>query len=76
LPASWLAFVEKLLPPIGFSDHKSYWDQGYKAVMITDTSYNRNKNYHVGGDDPEKLDYVRMAEVPKGVMNYLKNIIK
>jgi hypothetical protein len=44
--------------------------------MITDTSYNRNKNYHVGGDDPEKLDYKRMAEVPKGVMNYLKNIIK
>lgn len=76
LPASWLAFIEKLLPPIGFSDHKSYWDQGYKAVMITDTSYNRNKNYHVGGDDPEKLDYKKMAEVPKGVMTYLKNIIK
>ena len=72
LPAEWLAFSEKLLPELGLSDHKPYWDQGIRAVMVTDTSFNRNKHYHVGGDDPEKLDYEKMAEVIKGIYAYMK----
>ena len=72
MPAEWLAFSEKLLPELGLSDHKPYWDQGIRAVMVTDTSFNRNKHYHVGGDDPEKLDYEKMAEVIKGIFAYMK----
>lgn len=52
---------------IDFSDHRSYWEEGYEAVMITDTAFYRNKNYHTVKDTPDTLDYSRMAMVVKGV---------
>lgn len=56
----------KFIPGIDFSDHRSYWNFGYEAVMITNTAFYRNKNYHQPGDVPASLDYGRMAEVIKG----------
>lgn len=55
-----------LLPGIDFSDHLNYWKYKYPAVMITDTSFYRNANYHKPTDTPDTLDYVRMTEVIKG----------
>lgn len=55
------------LPGIDFSDHQNYWKQGYKAVMIGDTAFFRNKNYHEKTDTIETLDFDKMAEVVKGV---------
>lgn len=52
---------------IDFSDHRSYWDRGYTAVMITDTAFYRNPNYHTSNDTPDTLDYQRMAMVVQGV---------
>lgn len=52
---------------IDFSDHQNYWEEGWDAVMITDTAFFRNKNYHQPTDTPDTLDYGRMAEVVKGV---------
>jgi hypothetical protein len=52
---------------IDFSDHRSYWLHDYPAVMITDTSFYRNNNYHTENDLPETLDYTRMADVINGV---------
>jgi Zn-dependent M28 family amino/carboxypeptidase len=52
---------------VDFSDHRNYWHFGYKAIMITDTAFLRNKNYHEKTDTPETLDYVKMAEVVNGV---------
>lgn len=49
------------LPGIDFSDHLNYWKLGFPAVMITDTSFYRNQNYHTAQDTMEKLDYNRMA---------------
>jgi Zn-dependent M28 family amino/carboxypeptidase len=49
------------------SDNSSFWDQGYSALMLTDTSFLRNANYHQASDTPETLDYERMAEVAVGV---------
>ncbi|TND10631.1 MAG: peptidase M28 [Bacteroidetes bacterium] len=59
------------LPGIDFSDHLNYWAEGYDAVMITNTAFYRNKNYHEPTDTPETLDYKRMAEVVKGVYNVI-----
>jgi hypothetical protein len=56
-----------LLPGVSFSDHESYWKFDYPSVMITDTSFYRNKNYHKSGDTAETLDYNKMAEVIKGL---------
>ena len=36
-------------------------------MMITDTSFFRNRNYHEAGDTPETLDYARMAKVVRAV---------
>lgn len=61
---------------IRMSDNSSFWDQGYPALMLTDTSFLRNPNYHKATDTPETLDYPRMTEVTLGVvsaMRYLAN---
>ena len=53
----------KSMPGIDFSDHLNYWKFGYAALMITDTAFYRNKNYHEKSDTMEKLDLKRMAGV-------------
>ncbi|MES2828754.1 MAG: M28 family peptidase [Bacteroidota bacterium] len=57
----------RALPGIDFSDHLNYWKFGYSALMITDTSFYRNKNYHEKTDVLETLDLTRMAKVINGV---------
>lgn len=55
------------IPGVDFSDQLNYWDQGYDAVMVTDTAFYRNPNYHTARDTPDTLDYRRMALVVRGV---------
>lgn len=50
-----------------FSDHLNYWNLGYDAVMISDSSFYRNPNYHLNNDTYEKLNFHKMAEVIRGV---------
>src|SRR5262245_2087663 len=57
----------RLIPGVDFSDHLSYWREGYPALMITDTAFYRNSNYHTIADTAEKLDYRRMSRVVEGV---------
>jgi Zn-dependent M28 family amino/carboxypeptidase len=52
---------------VDFSDQLNYWDAGYRAVMVTDTAFYRNRNYHTAEDTADKLDYKRMAMVVEGV---------
>ena len=53
---------------VDFSDHINYWNAGYPAMMITDTAFYRNHNYHTLQDTtPDTLDYERMATVVQGV---------
>jgi len=56
-----------LVPGVDFSDHLNFWAQGWNAVMITDTAFYRNPNYHEPSDTPDTLDYERMAQVVTGV---------
>lgn len=53
----------RALPGIDFSDHRNYWHFGISALMITDTSFYRNFNYHHDTDKLETLDLNRMAKV-------------
>lgn len=55
------------IPGVDFSDHRSFWKFGYSALMITDTAFYRNPNYHGPGDTEATLDYDRMAELVKGL---------
>jgi Zn-dependent M28 family amino/carboxypeptidase len=55
------------VPGLDLSDHSCFWNEGFVAVMVTDTAFYRNGRYHTGEDLPETLDYRRMAEVVRGV---------
>lgn len=59
------------LAGIDFSDHLNYWKFGFSALMLTDTSFFRNKNYHEPTDTMETLDIKRMAKVIDGAFNTL-----
>ncbi len=60
---------------VDFSDHRNYWEAGYPAIMVTDTAFYRNPNYHTAGDTIETLDFPRMAEVVNGVRAAIMEII-
>ena len=70
LPVESIAGLS-LIPGVDFSDHASFWREGFPAVMITDTAFYRNPHYHSVSDTLETLDYQRMAEVVKGLYHVL-----
>lgn len=72
LPVYSINFLSQL-PGIDYSDHASYWREGYPAVMITDMGFYRNTQYHRSGDTAERLDYVRMAKVVQGVYEVIRH---
>jgi hypothetical protein len=64
------------IPGVDFSDHLNYWDEGYDALMITDTAFYRNPHYHTSADTHETLDYERMASVVQGVYAAVLSLTK
>jgi Zn-dependent M28 family amino/carboxypeptidase len=67
LPVETLATV-RYLPGVDFSDHRWFWRLGYEAVMLTDTAFYRNPNYHGPGDTADTLDYTQMSKVVAGLV--------
>ena len=60
-----------IIQGIDFSDHLNFWHFGYPAVLITDTSFMRNTAYHTKYDTADRLNYIKMAEVVKGLYQTL-----
>ena len=52
---------------VHWSDHWSFWQAGYPAIMITDTALFRYPHYHAATDTPERLDYPSLARVTLGL---------
>lgn len=74
-----LIWVESMNAPefiagVDFSDHRNYWKFNIPSVMITDTSFYRNQNYHTKWDTYEKLNYKKMKEVVDATLYTLMNI--
>lgn len=63
------------VPGIDLSDHRSYWEEGYPALMITDTAFYRNKAYHTENDTAQRLDYRRMGQVVEGVRQAVLDLL-
>jgi Zn-dependent M28 family amino/carboxypeptidase len=62
------------VPGVSWSDQRSFWKAGYRAVMVTDTAFHRNAHYHGPGDTPERLDYARTARVVEGLGHTLARL--
>ncbi len=73
IPVQYIAFPP-VIPGMTFSDHSAFWKAGFNALMITDTAYLRNPNYHTEFDLPETLDYNKLYEVFKGLEIFLKKL--
>jgi hypothetical protein len=69
------AALPNLLPGVGWSDHWAFWQQGYRALMVTDTAPFRYPYYHTLDDTPDKLDYERFARVVDGLEPVVAELI-
>lgn len=66
------AALPRLVREVGLSDHWAFWQEGYPAVMVTDTAMFRYPYYHRPEDTPDKLDYPRLARVVRGLEQVVK----
>lgn len=49
------------------SDHASFWQYGFPALMVTDTANFRYPYYHTAEDTPDKIDFESLARVVLGL---------
>jgi len=68
------AAVPAWIRGVGWSDHWSFWQAGYPAIMVTDTAFFRYDYYHTGGDTPDRIDYERMARVVAGLSRVIAEL--
>ncbi|MCD6047856.1 MAG: putative aminopeptidase [Gammaproteobacteria bacterium] len=62
------------LPGINASDHWSFWQFGFPAMMITDTAALRHPDYHTSEDTPDKINYDRLASLAFSLAQALAKI--
>lgn len=59
---------------INRSDHSSFWNQGYPAIFMSDTSEARDPHYHKPSDVADNLDYDQMARMAEGFLRFLQTL--
>ncbi len=62
------------LPGVGWSDHWAFWQEGYPAVMVTDTALFRDPHYHSPGDTSEHIHFEYLARVVSGLDETLQEL--
>jgi hypothetical protein len=55
------------LPDTRRSDHTAFWEQGFAAVMVTDTANFRNPHYHRSTDTIDTLNLTFLTAVAGAV---------
>jgi hypothetical protein len=73
-PGLSLPALPVVMPEMRFSDHLCYWDEGFPALMLTDTALFRNPNYHKHTDTVETLDFEAMASITKILVPALQSL--
>lgn len=66
----------KNIQGIRLSDHSPFWDYGYNAMMITDTAFFRNPNYHQSSDTIDSLDLPFLVNVTQGLIAVIDHFVK
>lgn len=64
----------RFLKDIFRSDHASFWNYGYPALMITDTANFRYRHYHTAEDTVEKINFTALARVVNTVQGSLAEL--
>jgi hypothetical protein len=70
------AALPAFIPGVSWSDQWSFWQQGYPAIMVTDTAPFRYPYYHSSNDTPDKLDYDRFTLVVSGMEKVIQELAK
>ena len=73
IPVETISTVS-FVPGIDFSDHRSFWKMGYPAVMVTDTAFYRNPNYHNEADTIDTLNFDKMSSLLVGLVQVAKEL--
>jgi hypothetical protein len=68
------AAVPGAVPGVGWSDHWSFWQCGYPALMVTDTAPYRYPHYHARTDTPDQVDYERLSRVVSGLESVIRDL--
>lgn len=63
------------VPGIDWSDHWAYRQFGYPALMVTDTAPYRYPYYHTAQDTPDKIDYLKLSRVVKGIEHVVRELV-
>jgi len=56
------------IPGVDWSDHWSFWKEGYPAVMLTDTAPYRYPHYHSPDDLPDQVNAREFARAARGII--------
>ncbi|WP_211316386.1 M28 family peptidase [Niabella yanshanensis] len=59
---------------VDLSDHRNYWKFGYSALMVTNTAFFRNGNYHRVTDQLFTLNLAKMGLTIDGIFRTIKHI--
>lgn len=75
-PCEWLPAGQKgaIVPQTRLSDHAPFWDRGYRAIMVTDTSFMRNPHYHKASDAIDTLDLDFLTGVCRGLEEGIRSL--
>ncbi len=60
---------------VDLSDHWSYHQFGYPALMVTDTAPFRNPYYHADNDLPDTVDYQSLTHITLGLDQMLRTLV-
>ncbi|MBN1763905.1 MAG: M28 family peptidase, partial [Sedimentisphaerales bacterium] len=66
--------IPAFITGIGWSDHWSFWQEGYPALMVTDTAPFRYEHYHQPTDTIDKITFNHFAQVVAGLENVILDI--
>lgn len=74
--AKWLPAGKRgvIVPATRASDHAPFWDEGYRAMMITDTAFMRNPHYHKSSDRLETLDLDFLTGICQGLITGIRQL--
>jgi hypothetical protein len=62
------------IPGVSWSDHWSFWEEGYPAIMLTDTAPFRYPHYHGVYDLPDQVVAPEFARAAHGIIAAVRGL--